>query len=295
MSRASLDSISVLRRTRLSQILFGAFALAAVAIAAVGLPKNAPPGANDFTLPELPPFDSGIGNASRGNVDFTGVGMRLSMVANAPKKPVPVAVTPPPADTPRVDPDPTPPPPVADGSVLYLGAMKFGSMQLALVSVGGKQRFARLNDLVEGDQRLTSIERDYIVISGENDARQIDLSPRGSEVVTRFAARTPAMPMNPNIRPGSTILKPGPQRPASSTGTSRVAPSTAASRGIQQPPKITQPQDEFAAFQARKVELIREQLRATGKFQDENELDEAARAEAAYPHPEIDVKAKGGK
>lgn len=255
------DKAAALKYTRVAQVMFVVAGGAAAAVAFVGGPRGAgssaekyTPGAVAINLP---------GEKPAADMDLASASARMGLIGNAPR---PVLADPPPNPDPVDNKQPEQEKPkVAEGGsgdvIQYLGPVRLGTKTLALLSIHGKQRFAAVNDATD-DGTVTEITSEHITLTLREVERKIDRAARGTEVVTRVSAAGGAprggMPRT------AAMGQPRPAQPP-------------------MPVPMAQPIQPMAQPMAQDpgvhYEDIRTRLKASGQFQNEDELAKAAKGE----------------
>ncbi len=273
--------------SRAAQAGVGVLVLAGVGVAMMGLPKVEEP--TDFSLPEVP--EVAVARKASGSViDAQGAAMRLAMVPGAPKPPAPPPPPPTQAQT-RTDGEGVQPPTPGPGSgeqLRYLGQASIGPMSAGLVALGTTQRFVRVGQAVEGEE-IRTIEPEFMILARDGAERRLDRSSRGMEVVTRVKGA-------PGGAAGAAKAAAGPN-----PGAERRINLSAAARAIQPEHGANlKIMDEKAELGFRSEEDrqfyadIKEKLRSTGEFQDDDQLSTKARS--MYQElREVEAQRRGGK
>lgn len=192
------------------------------------------------------------GVAVNNEIDFGSVADRLAAVSNHPK---PVVVPP----TTEIGKTPAP---VVSNELKYLGAVGVGSSKVALIAEGGKQRFVNVNDDLAGG-KVESISDTEVRIGG-GAPKTITLAGRGNEVLTRAGRAGPGvvMPNRPNgVNP--TTLQP-------------YQPQAMTSGPIDDVRQKNSIPDYVARGEEQAFLSIRESLRTTEKYENEDQLNELA-------------------
>lgn len=231
------------------------------------LPESSAPSIDTATAPEAAAPEA----AGRPDIDFAGIAERLSMVGNKPS--VPKVEAPPEVATAQ----PSQPAPPSEAA-RYLGVVAMGSSRMALVAKDSKQSFVKVGDQL-GEMTVREIRDESITFEGPGGRSVIDLSPKGTDIVTHaaggtggtgaafagnpaaaaMAARTAAMRAQPGA-PKASPPRPSPQMP----GNFQATPM-ANFPHIQADPARRQ---RFAELQAK--------LRSSGEYKSQIDIDEAA-------------------
>lgn len=270
--------------TKLLQGSFGVLAAAGVVVAAVGVSRG--PGGAEITLePEgLRPI-SKIDDAAGAPVDTIGSAARFATVTNAPKPTPP----PPPPSAPDQTPETPTTPPVAEQTTKFLGVVSIGGRRLALMSVGGKQRFVGVGERLD-DETISEINADSVTLSsgapgGIDASRSLLLTPRGAEAVTYVTARAGSpVAVNPNMAAmqqgglGNNNFArntPQPARPAP-----YVPPVANPAQAQARQQGLPYPNFTDARGKAEFIDQVRERVKLEGNYRDEADLEERVRAES---------------
>jgi len=245
--------------TRVAQVALVALVLASGAVAALGLPGGSIRDPGDLTLPpvETPSGDPALVSTAP-PVDLGAISDRLNRIKNSPKAPEVVVAATKPADTP-------PPTPPAPDEVRYLGGVGLGSHMMALVSVGGKQVFVAIGDKI-AIGTVRSVTATEVQFEGETGTHVIRLAERGPEVVTRTTPGAAARAMaGVGVRP----LRP--------PGNQFTFPSASGQAFQAQPDGSLQKLPEYVSpDHGMRYEQLRGELKSSGKFSSEEELNETA-------------------
>jgi hypothetical protein len=184
-------------------------------------------------------------------VDAAGIADRLALVSNAPR----------PADAPAPPDTATPPPQEQDFA--YLGPIRMGRVLWAFVRDSGAQRPVKVGDAV-WPGRVVAITSDKLTVERDGVRTDYDLLPRGGAVVSRASSgAAPAPPAR------------GRGRPQPLAGAAPINPNTG----------FPDPQGSPVGMGMSHMDMIRKQpgfqehlerLRASGKYPNEEDLQNAA-------------------
>ena len=262
---------SAARNARLAQgaavVLLGAVGV----LGAVGIPgMQSPPRPPDLKVSEVEikvPHGSGVVAQP---ADYATLTNRMSLLENAPKLP----------DAPAGDggesaPPPPPPPPAP--VVKYLGPARVGTLVLALVSDGGKQRFVKSGDRLSDDSKVKQVLDGAIVVEKDGGESRIELSVREGALTTSGVAGPPGggtagVLAATGGRVGVPRAPGQPLQPASSLPGAFIRSGFEKggqyfdSRGN----PVTDPQ-QIHLFQ------IRQKVKNSGQFKSEDDIDGAAK------------------
>lgn len=245
MPRAPLDRSAALTHARLAQGACVIVLAAGAAVALMGIPGLTPrPAPEALTVPDAPAIvrpathDDGLVP-----VQGSGVGSRMSLLANAPK----VAG---PAETLPGTPPPPPPPPPAEAR--YIGALALGPKLLAILTDGDKQRVAGVGTVLADGSKVVEVKPEAVTVEKSGVRRDIPLAERQGEAITRLSSSRGS---------GNAARSPG--------GTSPRALKAVQAKGGRVPGTPDGSPDRLQ-------EIIRD-LRASGQYKDENSLNEAAK------------------
>lgn len=198
MSRAPMDRGKARTYSHVAQAGLVVAAGAALTVAALGLPfLRAPGDPKSLTLPtvDLPQAPKTADDPAKAPVDFSAVAQRLVLVSNSPRLPDAT-----PTDTPA--PTDSPPTTPQGNQTRFLGVATIGTVRVALVHDGTRQRFVRLGDHI-GDDTVIAITDTKITLRGPTGERDLDLAPRTGPIVTKVAARVPGGQMPPGVGPNA--------------------------------------------------------------------------------------------
>jgi len=289
------------RNTRIAQGVTAALVLLGGTLAVIGMPGQRTPTSppKSVELPEVVlPADPGKGVRTLTPVDYSAVSSRLGLVKNAPKI---EAAAPTPGDGGTPPPPPPPPPP----SLRYLGMANMGSLRLALVHDGVKQRFVAVGAKLGDGTTVKAIEADRLIVQGLDGEHVIELAARSGETFTKASpsrmqggppgggpgyANMPAgagaahSGTAPNAASNVAAMQAGAFRSAAGGVNSGKVDPRAAAMAAMKDRKYTKDangvvrdamgNDVKDAVSVRAQEL-RDKLKASGRYQNNDELDTA--------------------
>jgi hypothetical protein len=165
--------------TKVMQGVFAVTGAAAVTVAGLGVSRQTSDAPVELVADELPslPKDTSVAMAP---LDYAGSATRLGTASNAPRPTPP----PPPPTTDKVEPVAPPPAPV-EAQLKYLGPVSLGEARLALMNVGGKQRFIGLNEMLE-HERVAEIASEKVRLAKTLRARKLPATSCGKRGVRRW-------------------------------------------------------------------------------------------------------------
>ncbi|CAG1006065.1 hypothetical protein PHYC_03284 [Phycisphaerales bacterium] len=230
--------------------------LAGAAMGVLGLPGEDPSPAPAKI--EIPRVASDLPTAAEGvelrTVDYRAMATRMDLFGNAPKKPDVKT-----DEKPGVAPALQPP-----SEARYIGTLVMGPKLFAIVVDGARQRVMKVGDTFADGSRVVSITETEMVVEGPGGRRTIPLAERTGEGISRA---TPTAPSPAMARGGVPVAKPA----AASSNIrgnklSMSAPVKGSSRRAGMPDGSPERFDEIV-----------QQMRASGRYPDENGLMEAAK------------------
>lgn len=292
MTQGHLDRSKAVRLAGASKIAFGAVVGCGIAGAMLlGRGEITSP-QGPLTLVELPPLSNAQSTAvSVTSVDQAGIVERFDLIANAPAKPATVSTD--------ESTSPPPPPPPAD-SIEYLGQIGFGSGRLALVRHNSVQRIVATGEAV-GAFTIVEITPPKLIVQEGERRTEIDLKAKSSDVLSRTggAAGINAAGFTANAGTASDPATIAARRAAAvraqqlgqvNANGVKANPNNAAQQAFQAGLKgakaaaalnptgtgaFSKPNSP-EGFQAR-FDAVMERLKATGQFQSEEDMIEAAK------------------
>ncbi|MCC6677957.1 MAG: hypothetical protein IT436_12505 [Phycisphaerales bacterium] len=214
MSAVILHRDKALQFARIAQAGCAVLLVAAIAIAAVGLPgaggsshhaADLPPSLAETAKPITitPPVSEGV--------DFSGIAQRLASIDNAPK---PATETP--TDTEITAGEPAP---AAEAPIKFLGSIIEPNRRVALLSVNGRQRAVVAGqklklgaDASAGELLLVAVDDNAVTIEDKGGRRTIQKTARSGSAITTVAATAPAVPTpdappQPGVDPAVRALR----------------------------------------------------------------------------------------
>jgi hypothetical protein len=250
MSMSALSKQKATTLTRTAQAVLALLVVGAgTAIAVSSRFSSEPERAGPLVLPTVDVSGGKAASATVSNeIDFSGVADRLGAVSNHPK---PLVVATNTAVTPTTTTAPT--------EMKYLGAVGVGPSKVALISDAGKQRFVGVNDDLGGG-KVQSITDTQVSIGG-GVTKTLTLAGRSTDVLTKMGrapAPAPGAPRSPTLGTLQAYQQPSAQ------------PVDEHLRAKGNIPDYVTPGDE------RDFMAVREDLRANGRYESEEQLNEMA-------------------
>jgi len=291
MTQGHLDRSKAVR-------IAGAAKIAFVAVAACGIVATMMLGRGEIpspqgplTLIELPPLSGTQTTASNvASIDHVGIVERFELIANAPAKPAA------PVDS-ESSTATAPPAPPAD-TIEYLGQIGFGIGKLALIRHNSVQRIVATGEAI-GSFTIVEITPPKLVVQEGETRRDIELKAKSADVLSRTGGGAGTNGVNPagfaanagNANdPAAAARRAAAIRSQQTQNAvaARPNPNAAAQQNFQAgmkgkaapinptaavaSPKANSPE----GFQAR-FDAVMERLKATGQFQNEDDMIEAAK------------------